>query len=79
MIKTYHVLYHVLKSWQNWKQKFVVNSIIEIEYMILSFCVKKNLWLIQMLKNMKFKKYLKNNVNVINIAKNQKHKTKFSI
>ena len=28
---------------------------------------------------MKLKKYLKNNVNVINIAKNQKHKTKFSI
>ena len=28
---------------------------------------------------MKLKKYLKNNVNVINIAKNQKHETKFLI
>ena len=65
--------------WRSRKQKFVVNSITEVEYMILSFCVKENLWLIQMLKNMKLKKYLKSSVNVINIAENQRHETKFSI
>ena len=31
-----------------------------------------------MLKNLKLKKYLKSNLNIINITKNLKHKTKFS-
>ncbi len=31
--------------WMSWKQKFVVTSIIETEYMTLSICIKKNLWI----------------------------------
>ncbi len=44
--------------WMSWKQKFIVTSIIKTEYMTLSICVKKNLWISQVLKNMNLTKYL---------------------
>ncbi len=44
--------------WMSWKQKFVVTSIIKTEYMTLSICVKKDLWINQVLKNMNLTKYL---------------------
>ncbi len=44
--------------WMSWKQKFVVTLIIETEYMILSICIKKDLWISQVLKNMNLTKYL---------------------
>ncbi len=44
--------------WMSWKQKFVVTLIIETEYMTLSICVKKSLWISQVLKNMNLTKYL---------------------
>ncbi len=44
--------------WMSWKQKFVVTLIIETKYMILSICVKKSLWISQVLKNMNLTKYL---------------------
>ncbi len=44
--------------WMNWKQKFVVTLIIKTEYMTLSICIKKNLWINQVLKNMNLTKYL---------------------
>ncbi len=44
--------------WMSWKQKFVVTSIIKTEYMTLSICVKKSLWISQVLKNMNLTKYL---------------------
>ncbi len=44
--------------WMSWKQKFIVTLIIETEYMILSICVKKDLWINQVLKNMNLTKYL---------------------
>ncbi len=31
--------------WMSWKQKFIVTLIIETEYMTLSICIKKNLWI----------------------------------
>ena len=65
--------------WRSRKQKSIVNFIIETEYMTLSSCVKKNLWIIQLLKDMKLKKYLKNSLNVVNITENLKHEAEFSI
>ncbi len=44
--------------WMSWKQKFVVTSIIKTKYMTLSICVKKDLWISQVLKNMNLTKYL---------------------
>ncbi len=44
--------------WMSWKQKFIVTSIIETEYMTLLICIKKNLWINQVLKNMNLTKYL---------------------
>ncbi len=44
--------------WMSWKQKFVVTLIIETKYIILSICIKKNLWINQVLKNMNLTKYL---------------------
>ncbi len=44
--------------WMSWKQKFVVTSIIKTKYMILSICIKKDLWISQVLKNMNLTKYL---------------------
>ena len=61
--------------WLNRKQKFVTTFIIEIEYMTLSICVKKNMWLIQFFKNMKYNKYFENEKNEINVMKNIKHST----
>ncbi len=44
--------------WMSWKQKFIVTLIIETEYMTLSICIKKDLWISQVLKNMNLTKYL---------------------
>ncbi len=61
--------------WMSWKQKFVVTSIIETEYMILSICVKKNLWINQVLKNMNLTKYLSISHNCVNILKKITHQS----
>ncbi len=44
--------------WMSWKQKFIIISIIKTEYMILSICIKKDLWINQVFKNMNLTKYL---------------------
>ncbi len=44
--------------WMSQKQKFVVTLIIKTEYMTLSICIKKSLWINQVLKNMNLTKYL---------------------
>ena len=41
-------------SWINRKQKLMITSITKIEYMTFSTCVKKNLWITQLLKNMSY-------------------------
>ncbi len=45
-------------SWMSRKQKSVATSIIEAEYMTLSICVKEDLWISQVLKDMNLTKYL---------------------
>ena len=68
-----------LITWMNYKQKSTVISIIETEYMTLSICVKENLWLTQLLKNMKYTKYLEIEFNQVFIVKNIKYENQFSI
>ena len=68
-----------LIAWMNYKQKSIVISIIETEYMILSICAKKNLWLTQLLKNMKYTKYFGIELNQMFIIENIKHENQFSI
>ncbi len=53
--------------WMSWKQKFVITLIIKTEYIILSICVKKDLWINQVLKNMNLTKYLSISHNHVNI------------
>ncbi len=59
--------------WMSWKQKFVVTSIIKTEYMTLSICVKKNLWISQVLKNMNLTKYLSINHSHVDILEKITH------
>ncbi len=59
--------------WISWKQKFVIILIIETEYMTLSICVKKNLWINQVLKNMNLTKYLSISHNHVNILEKITH------
>lgn len=66
-------------SWMSRKQKFVIISITETEYMILSICIKKDMWMIQLLKNMSLSKYLKNDLNRVNLVKNVKHEAQSSV
>ncbi len=59
--------------WMNWKQKFIVTLIIETEYMTLSICVKKSLWINQVLKNMNLTKYLSINYSHVDILEKITH------
>ncbi len=61
--------------WMSWKQKFVVTSIIKTEYMILSICIKKNLWINQVLKNMNLTRYLSISYSCINILEKITHQS----
>jgi len=61
--------------WMSWKQKFVVTSIIETKYMTLSICVKKNLWINQVLKNMNLTKYLSINHSHVDILEKITHQS----
>jgi len=61
--------------WMSWKQKFVVTLIIETEYMTLSICIKKNLWINQVLKNMNLTKYLSISHNHIDILEKITHQS----
>ena len=65
-------------AWKSRKQKFVVTFIIETKYMILFFCARKKMWMMQLLKNMKLNKYFESEINVMTIAKNVKHENEFS-
>ena len=66
-------------AWMSRKQKSVVTSIIEAKYITLSICAKENLWLTQLLKNMKYTKYFEIELNQVFIIKNIKHEDESSI
>ncbi len=61
--------------WMSWKQKFIVTSIIKTEYMTLSICVKKNLWINQVLKNMNLTKYLSISHSCVDILEKITHQS----
>ncbi len=61
--------------WMSWKQKFVITLIIKTEYMILSICIKKDLWINQVLKNMNLTKYLSISHNHVDILEKITHQS----
>ncbi len=61
--------------WMSWKQKFIVTLIIKTEYMTLSICIKKNLWINQVLKNMNLTKYLSISYSYVDILKKITHQS----
>ncbi len=61
--------------WMSWKQKFIVTSIIKTEYMTLSICIKKNLWISQVLKNMNLTKYLSISHSYVDILEKITHQS----
>ena len=68
-----YIFVEELITWMNRKQKSIVISIIEAKYMILSICAKENLWLTQLLKNMRYIKYFEVEFNQMFIVENIKH------
>ena len=54
-------------SWTSQKQKSVTTSITETEYMIMFMCTKTEVWLTQILRNMKLDKYLDSNSYCVSI------------
>ena len=61
-------------SWVSQKQKSVTTLIIEIKYIIMSMCVKTEVWLTQMLRNIRLGKYLEVNLHCVSIQKNEIHR-----
>ncbi len=61
--------------WMSWKQKFVVTLIIKTEYMTLLICVKKNLWINQVLKNMNLTRYLSISHSYVDILEKITHQS----
>ncbi len=61
--------------WMSWKQKFIITLIIETEYMTLSICIKKDLWISQVLKNMNLTKYLSISHSHVDIFKKITHQS----
>ncbi len=59
--------------WMSWKQKFIITLIIKTEYITLSICIKKDLWINQVLKNMNLTKYLNINYSYVNILEKITH------
>jgi len=61
--------------WASQKQKFIVILITEVKYIIMSMCVKTEIWLEQMLRDMSISKYLEVNSHCMNIQENKAHQT----
>ncbi len=70
-----YMLDEELIFWISWKQKFVITLIIRTEYMTLSICIKKDLWINQVLKNMNLIKYLNINHNHVDILEKITHQS----
>jgi len=60
-------------SWISRKQKSVATSTTEAEYMALSTCAKEGLWIIQLLKDMGYTKYLGDDLNRVSIVEDVNH------
>ena len=60
--------------WASQKQKSVATSITETEYMDMSMCAKTEVWLTQILRNMRLDKYLDSNPYCVSIHENETHR-----
>ena len=56
-----------------------MTSITEIKYMIMFMCTKTEVWLIQILRNMRLDKYLDSNSYCVSIQENETHKKILSL
>ncbi len=65
--------------WVSQKQKLVTTLITEIKYIIISMCAKTEVWLTQILRNIKLDKYLEVNLHCVSIQKNEIHKENISL
>ena len=65
--------------WISWKQKSVTTSITETEYMIMFIYTKTEVWLTQILKDIKLDKYLDSNLYCVSIQENETHKKILSL
>ncbi len=59
--------------WVSQKQKFIIILIIEIKYIIMLICIKIEIWLKQMLRDISIDKYFEVNLYCISIQKNKAH------
>ena len=66
-------------SWASQKQKSVTTSTIKTEYMTMSMCTKTEVWLTQILRNMKLDKYFDSNSYCASIQENETHKQSSSL
>ena len=66
-------------SWISQKQKSVTTSITETEYIIMFMCTKTEVWLIQILRNMRLDKYLDSNSYCVSIQENEIYKKILSL
>ena len=60
--------------WVSQKQKSVMTSTTEAEYMAMSMCTKTEVWLTQILRDMGLDKYLDSNSYCISIQENETHR-----
>ncbi len=59
--------------WTSQKQKSVIILITEAEYMAMSMCMKTEIWLEQMLRDINIDKYLEVNSHCMSIQENKAH------
>jgi len=59
--------------WINQKQKSVIILITETEYIVMSMCMKTEIWLEQMLRDINISKYLEVNSHCVSIQENKAH------
>ncbi len=67
ILKYVYMLKNESVLWTSQKQKFVIILITEIKYIIMSMCIKTEIWLKQILRDISIDKYLEVNLYCINI------------
>ncbi len=67
ILECVYMLKDELMLWISQKPKFVIILIIEIEYIIMSMCIKIEIWLEQILRDINISKYLEVNSHCVSI------------
>ena len=66
-------------SWASQKQKSVATSTTEAKYMAMSMCAKTEVWLTQILRDMRLGKYLSSNSYRVSIHEDETHRESSSL